>query len=289
MKTLVAVDGSRPSMDAVALFGRLADPERTQITVMSVAPPSTPPLPDLWMLVTEEGSEKATAETSAAAAELLGTFGHKVAVKNARGTPRLAILDTVESEGYQLIVVGSGSESWLGQHLLGSVSSHILHASPVSVMVVHRLLEHPGDKVKVVMGTDGSQGAKHAATTFARFGDAGRVRADVLSVAPHLISGMYAVPAAATVSYDEAAQREVVERARGWASDAKDFLDSQGYETAAHVAMGAVAPHLLKEAESLQSDLVVVGSRRLGALGRVFLGSTSDNIARHAPATLVAK
>jgi nucleotide-binding universal stress UspA family protein len=39
----------------------------------------------------------------------------------------------------------------------------------------------------------------------------------------------------------------------------------------------------------MQADIVVVGSRGLGAVERVAIGSVSDQIAREAPATLVAR
>ena len=45
---------------------------------------------------------------------------------------------------------------------------------------------------------------------------------------------------------------------------------------------------LLDEASQLEADLVVLGARGLGPIGRLTVGSVSAHIARHAPATLVA-
>jgi nucleotide-binding universal stress UspA family protein len=45
---------------------------------------------------------------------------------------------------------------------------------------------------------------------------------------------------------------------------------------------------LLSEARAVGADLVVVGARGLGGLRRA-IGSVSDKLARHAPATLVGR
>lgn len=258
------------------------------MSVISVAPPQGQPLPDLWML--ENESEQAIAGKAHEAADLLRSFGHRVSVQVCRGHAAHEILQSVQRDRYQLVVMGAGIHSWLGQHLVGSVSNAVLHSSPVSVMIVHRLLDdRPPRKVETLLATDGSEGAKLAATTFSRLADSRRVRVEVLSVAPYLISGLYAVPVGATVAFDEAVQKEALERAEQIATSGVDFLESQGFEATSRALIGAIAPSVLKEADSLQSDLVVVGSRGFGAMGRALLGSTSDNVTRHACATLVVK
>lgn len=53
--------------------------------------------------------------------------------------------------------------------------------------------------------------------------------------------------------------------------------------------MGSPGPQLLKEAENVGADLVVVGSRGSGAVRRTLLGSVGDQVLRHAPATLIGR
>jgi nucleotide-binding universal stress UspA family protein len=62
------------------------------------------------------------------------------------------------------------------------------------------------------------------------------------------------------------------------------FTDVRG-----SVAVGHPTQLILKEAESINADLVVMGSRGLGAVRRALMGSVSDHVSRHAPATLVAR
>lgn len=66
-------------------------------------------------------------------------------------------------------------------------------------------------------------------------------------------------------------------------------LRDAGFESEGAVLSGSAGPHLLKEAENLSADLVVVGSRGQGPMRRTFLGSVSDQVVRHGPATLVGR
>ena len=49
-----------------------------------------------------------------------------------------------------------------------------------------------------------------------------------------------------------------------------------------HVAVGHPESEILRIAEEIGADLVVVGSRGLGPLGRVLMGSVSESVVRHA-------
>ncbi|MGI8708931.1 MAG: universal stress protein [Actinomycetota bacterium] len=66
-------------------------------------------------------------------------------------------------------------------------------------------------------------------------------------------------------------------------------LRRAGFDSKGTVLLGSPGPQLLKEAENLQADLVVAGARGIGPIRRAFLGSVTDQLARHAPATLVGR
>lgn len=124
---------------------------------------------------------------------------------------------------------------------------------------------------------------------------AGRLAAgisDAVGSELHVLSVVEAAPANPYVPYPgpEAwgSNREVLEQIKG---EARKFLGEEiermeagGSKVAgAHVAVGDPVREILKAGEELDADLVVIGSRGLGAVGRALLGSVSDSVVRHAP------
>ncbi len=61
------------------------------------------------------------------------------------------------------------------------------------------------------------------------------------------------------------------------------FLREQGIESEMKIAYGDPAEEIVSEAATGAYDLVVVGSRDLGPLGKLFLGSVSSKVVREAP------
>lgn len=70
-------------------------------------------------------------------------------------------------------------------------------------------------------------------------------------------------------------------------AEAKRLLLEYGIEPALIERAGDPAQTIEKIAQDGGYDMVVVGSRHLGAVSRVLQGSVSEHIATHAPATVV--
>ncbi len=59
-------------------------------------------------------------------------------------------------------------------------------------------------------------------------------------------------------------------------------LRGEGFECTALLVQGATAAAILKQAEQLGVDLIIVGSHGRGPVKQLFVGSTSDGIVRQA-------
>ena len=70
-------------------------------------------------------------------------------------------------------------------------------------------------------------------------------------------------------------------------AEAQTMLGARGITTILHEPAGDPAHAIEEVAESHGYDMVVVGSRGLGAIGRVMQGSVSEHIATHAAASVL--
>jgi nucleotide-binding universal stress UspA family protein len=278
MRILYATDGSRAANAGLAVVEKLADRQRTSIDVVSV-------IPD----VPEPGTDEVSGATSVveAAVDRLVAAGFRADGDVARGAPAPTIID--RSEGHDLILVGAGDKDWLGRMLLGSVSSAVLHAAACSVLIVHR---PPGGAMPapVVLGTDGSSDAILAAHALTELVPSDACIVHVLGAAamPTPIVGVGSM-GYATATYSTELETALREAAEGNVRRTTETLRAEGYQVQEHVAKGSAGPMILEYAESIDADLVVVGSRGLGTVGRLVVGSVSDTVARHARASLVVR
>lgn len=277
MKILFATDGLEPAEGARDLIEKLANPDNAELTVLSV---QTSPVyydEDLWgRLDLPVPSAEDIARTAAGKLE---DSGFKATWEIAEGSAGAEITRAVERVDYELTVMGGGRESWLGNLLLGSVSTHVLHSSPTSVLIVHR--SNPDSHGRILIGVDGSQQAQRAVKDVVGFADPARVHVTVASV----IHETVVVPPHANLYL----RKRLLEDAHESLRMASERLESAGFEFDVVSFSGHPSTSLLKIAADAKADLVAVGSRGLGALGRVTLGSVSDPVARHASAALVSR
>ena len=99
------------------------------------------------------------------------------------GIASAEVLIYLEHDSNDLVVLGAGNKTWMGRLLHGSVSMHVLHTAPISVLVVHESAGGTGSgKARVLVAEDGSAGAKHARSDLAEFTDPETCDVTVLSV-----------------------------------------------------------------------------------------------------------
>jgi nucleotide-binding universal stress UspA family protein len=137
---LVAIDGSADAEEALGHAIDLAECEHGRLTIFS-AVPTTPAFAfaapgGAAVIDLEERARKETEEIIRRALERVPQDVSTTTVM--KGAPaKAALLKQIEHGGHDLVVMGSRGRGAVRSALLGSVSHHVLHHSPVPVLIVH--------------------------------------------------------------------------------------------------------------------------------------------------------
>jgi nucleotide-binding universal stress UspA family protein len=81
--------------------------------------------------------------------------------------------------------------------------------------------------------------------------------------------------------------KPVMDRATAQVNALRDDFIKEGYPATTHVQMDHVIDTIVKQVEADQADLLVIGSRRLTKSERLYLGSVSESLLRHAPCSVL--
>jgi nucleotide-binding universal stress UspA family protein len=269
-RVLVGVDGRSGGRDAIALAKRLAAPDGV-ITLAHIYGED--------LLIGRGGAltviaEQARAEllleherhSASLDAQLVASCEHRVG----RGLHLLA-----ERLRADLLVVGSPSHGLLGRVLIGDDTCAALSGAPCAVAIASRGYHHlPHELETLGVGYDGSPEsdlALAAARDLAAQDQATIWALQVVSLADEHDDG--SIPA----GWPEGASwliRHTIERLRELGDDVEG-----------DAVCGRPREELVRFGENL--DLLLVGSRGYGPLGRLFHGGVSGYLARHAPCPLL--
>ena len=207
-------------------------------------------------------------------------------VHRARSTPA-GLIEVAEERDATVIVAGSSPAGGAGSVTLGSVTTRLLHSSPVAVALAPRGFRAPAEarvtRVTAAFGGSGDDLVVGAAGVAARVGATLRLASfAVRPRAPYTVAvGREADDSAVGewVAEIKTAQQEVLERVHD--------LPSVPDECDAVVGRGESWEDALEDVEWADGDVLVVGSSSIGPIARVFLGSRSAKIVQHAPVPVV--
>lgn len=135
---------------------------------------------------------------------------------------------------------------------------------------------------RIVVGTDGSKRALEAVRTAARLAElcgAGTL---------HVVAGCHVFSAFEVERIQSQLPREFHDLIDPHIEAVDRFVEARdiagpSIEIVPHEVSGDPADGILTVAESVDADLIVVGARGLGALGRFIRGSVSTRVAQHSP------
>ncbi|MPY96073.1 MAG: hypothetical protein GEV08_24340 [Acidimicrobiia bacterium] len=189
------------------------------------------------------------------------------------GLPANALLEV--GADADLLVVGARGLGGFKGLLLGSVSERVLEQAPCPVAVVRVPGDHPADG-RVVVGVDGSPTSTVALRWAA---DEARAR----QVALHVVHA-WQVPVLAPAATGQLVGT-LEESARSLLESALREAAVGGLEVEGHLPCLGAARAMMNLAG--EASLMVVGTRGHGRVGRAVLGSTSRQLAHHAPCPIV--
>jgi nucleotide-binding universal stress UspA family protein len=287
MTMVVGVAPETQGKAALHLAGLLARSAQDDLVLCAVVPTPWPPSParvdaeyraELVRVASEaldDGSAGLPADVSATAL-----------VHHARSAAS-GLLEVAAQHDAKVIVVGSSSSGVLGRLSLGSVSSRLLHSSPIPVALAPRGFRCRPDarvaRVTAAFGGSDDELVAVAAGMASMVGTSLRVASFAVRPRPPYTSGVGR-------QADDDMIREWVEQIEAAATAALEKvqgLPSAPRELETVVGYGEDWDEALEDVEWQEGDVLVVGSSSLGPIAVVFLGSRSSKIVRHSPVPVV--
>ena len=275
MKLMVGYLATSGGADALALAVRLARTIGAEIEACIILPPdrSVPalvPTGGYDELLTEQ-AEKWLTEAQASVPDDVVARGH---VSFDDSFADGLIRETARLEADAIVVGGSGG-GLAGSYSLGSVVNELLHSAPVPVAVAPRGTRNSKiDRVREVTCAIGErQGADLLLDSAVRFSRAA-------GTPLRLVSLVALDPAFGSLRGDEEAVRE---RALAHAQQTLDTAKSalpEGFPVASTIVDGRTVEEAVSKLDWHDGDLIMVGSSRLSAPKRLFLGSTAAKMLR---------
>jgi len=291
MRILLPADGSEYSETAARFLLRIGVGPETKITVMHalkdyLIPDEIDPARD-FIKAGRRGAEAFVEDFKG----ILAQSGAGLETTVREGPPWVEIVEAAEEIRPDLIVMGHKGTSGIARFLVGSVAHQVVRNAGYSTLIVRELppIERP---LRVLLCSDGSYWARHAMELLAALPLKDETEVHVLSVADIEATSMeekfypdeeFSVMMETLRNfYRESAQKVVDEDANA--------LRKRFNDVRAHVAVGIPEIEILKAAEGVRADLIVMGSKGLRGIKGALLGSSSLRVMRQAECSvLIAK
>ena len=304
MKVLIAYDGSESAHTAIDGLRRAGLPSEADALVVSVA--------EVWLPMPEhEASLKDTFPTEipgldrarARAMERMKLAEEEAQIARERvsqifpqwqlrhqvlsGSPPHEILNLARQWESDLIVVGSHGRTALGRFVLGSVSQKVLTESQTSVRISRETPGTGGSAVRVVVGVDGSEGAKNALrmVAFRDWPPGSEVRV-VVAQDPLVTSSAYRLipPVDQFIAEVNEAEHGMAEKlAADAVKELSATLKDKSVTVSSVVVIGVPKQALVAHAEEFGADCIFTGATGLSnPIERFLVGSVSAAVAARA-------
>lgn len=283
---LVCTDGSDSARHAAEAAAQLALRYDSRVLLLHVFDTglTTAPYNSAWqMIVGEDTMEHTARKTHEAVLRRTMHVFEKAGVScqpmHTIGHPVEKVIEAARLEQAELIVMGSrGIGGWKAM-LLGSVSNGVLHHAHCPTLIVRG--EKPLIFRQILLATDGSRGASAATRMAVSLTRKFKAKLDVVSVFEPLEKVGIVSPEA-----PEPKIRTLRDLERLMLGDGSAPVEAEALYTLWQ-EIGNPAETILRVATECRSDLILIGSRGMGAFKAQLLGSVSDRVMNHAPCSVL--
>jgi nucleotide-binding universal stress UspA family protein len=284
MKTLLAVDGSDNSYEAVHMMKYMARAEQlTLLHALSVPRPAYP----MMLPEVAEGLYKTLEESMREDGErllnrvqsLLPLHAGPMTKHLQMGSPAEVIVSIAEEQKADLIVMGARGLGPIKERLLGSVSHRILTLAHCATLIVNGPVKAMKQILLPLQGPSDTESAIRF-LQLKPFHDA--VEVTLLTVLPSTEPPWPDDAAAA------AASAEILEKQADYIESVAERLRAIGYQAHGVAVNGTPATMILQQAATLRSDLILMGTSGRQGITRFVLGSVSHAVLHQMPCPVLA-
>jgi nucleotide-binding universal stress UspA family protein len=250
--------------DATIHLLYVADTTRDSVTVVE----------DHTVDVLEQQGEEILEE----AKKTLQTLGNAYETDVVQGNPAPTIVEYAERYDQDLVVMPTHGREGISRYHIGSVAEKVVRLSSVPVLTVRM---RPDEQLtfpyeNILIPTDGSTAATHAAASLVEFAAALDATVHVLSVVEE-----------ATLGPDvrsTASEKETEEAAANAIETVVSEAESHGVaNTVEHIEHGTPVEEILASIESNEIHAVGMGTTGKRGTDRILLGSVAEKTVRSAP------
>jgi nucleotide-binding universal stress UspA family protein len=210
--------------------------------------------------------------------------GVPIDTKVLEGEPWRIILEEANGFPADLLVLGTHGRSGFEQLLLGSVTEKVLRRAPCPVLTVGHVRAHsPKGPLfrRILCAADLTQASPHTldvALSLATENDAEITLLHVLENFP----GDHGAGLVQRVPEIRPLRHELVAEARAELRKAVPSPVRTFCEVTERVETGSPWSEILRVAEQMDAELIVMGAHATGAVGRMLFGSTTSQVVRRA-------
>lgn len=299
-RILCPVDFSEFSAPALERAVRLGQWFEARVEVLHVLPflpfampPGMGPAVYLDPLEVTPAQREEAAKDMGALVEPFLEEGVPIVTKVLEGEPWRVILAEAKSVPADLLVLGTHGRSGFERLLLGSVTERVLRRAPCPVLTVGHVRTHPRKGPlfrRILCAADLTQASPQTLDVALSLATENDAQITLLHVIETLPPGHAALgPSGRIVSGSifmspetSPLRNELVAQAREELRKAVPGPVRIFCEVTERVETGAPWREILRVAEEMEADLIVMGAHATGAVGRMLFGSTASHVVRQA-------